>query len=225
MWYTFPMDTEIKNNDVKFKSVLNAETGANIIFNNDDDNEEEIFVKDNYAKNSVVRKTGTGNLKVTNVKFENNGSYNGAVKAEESATVVINEGTFKDNQSGNGGALYIGKETSLIVDGTEFNGNKARYAGGALALFGNVSGAIANAKFINNEASNTKGAAAGGAIVALYKGNNGSDVTLTSCEFDGNKALNGGAIFASGVKNIENTAVTKIKVYKSSFIWYYIRRS
>ena len=210
--------TEIKNNDVKFKSVLNAETGANIIFNNEEDDETEILVKNNYAKNSVVRKTGTGNLKVTNVKFENNGSYNGAVKAEESATVVINEGMFKDNQSGNGGALYIGKETSLIVDGTEFNGNKARYAGGALALFGNVSGAIANAKFINNEASNTKGAAAGGAIVALYKGNNGSDVTLTSCEFDGNKALNGGAIFASGVKNIENTAVTKIKVYKSSFI-------
>lgn len=112
--------------------------------------------------------------------------------------------TFKNNSAtGDGGAILV-FNSSATIEGCLFEGNTAAN-GGAIRIGGEpakLSVTIKDCDFKNNEATNTSNG--GGAISKVQA----IALNATGCTFDGNKAVNGGALFINTTKDIvvENCA-------------------
>jgi predicted outer membrane repeat protein len=141
-------------------------------------------------------------ISVTNTSFLNN-TVGPALEVGSSYSLVLEGGTFEDNQQATnqlGGAIAItsgGSGRSQSISGATFMGNLAA-SGGALSIDG-VSGtvAIAQSTFTGNLAQ-LGSFGGGGAIYSVKPG-----VTITGTTFDDNHATgsgyNGGAIFSPGI--------------------------
>jgi predicted outer membrane repeat protein len=118
-------------------------------------------------------------------------------------TLTINKCTFENNNApsgtayiGDGGAIYNNRTGDLTVIDSIFSGNKARWAGGAIASSGTLT--VVNSRFTGNNASH------GGAI-HNYQGT----LTVTGSNFSGNEVIyHGGAIYNLGAFTLINSNFT-----------------
>lgn len=133
------------------------------------------------------------NLTIQNGKTSNNGGALSSLNA--TGKLSLNNVKFYNNYSagGNSGALYIGGTQGTDITNCQFESNKAKTQGGAIAMGGSSAGEILikDCTFLKNEAgvSNTSGS--GGAI---YDANTYL-TKIDNCTFDANQAVKqGGAI-------------------------------
>ena len=165
-----------------------AEEGGAVYINGTGQVSDCIFTNntatDEYSGGGAVY-IGSGN--VTDSIFISNratsaGSLGGAVLIKNSANVT--GCSFEDNFAGFGGA--VADEFNVNVNNCDFTANRASVEGGALYM---GSGNIVNSNFANNNASDEDSEGDGGAV---YVDRN---VTVVNCNFTGNKAYRGSAIY------------------------------
>jgi predicted outer membrane repeat protein len=100
--------------------------------------------------------------------------------------VFIEQIKFTNGKDSNGGAIYVDSQGSLDVKKCVFTNNKAGSWGGAICSFGTST--ISGSTFTNNNAGSW-----GGAIfIGSYSGER--KLIVNNCEFNNNKANQGGAI-------------------------------
>lgn len=112
--------------------------------------------------------------------------------------------TFKNNSTTNDGGAIIVYNQKATIEGCLFEGNKAAN-GGAIRIGGttpDLTATIKDCDFKNNEATDASNG--GGAISKVQA----IALNATGCTFDGNKAVNGGALFINTTKDVvvENCA-------------------
>lgn len=151
-------------------------------------------------KTDAVKSIDLNGLTIQNSKHTGSG---GVYRVH--ATNNIKFCTFKNNSAtGDGGAILV-YDGSATIEGCLFEGNTAAN-GGAIRIGGGtkpgLSVTIKDCDFKNNEATNTSNG--GGAISKVQA----IALNATGCTFDGNKAVNGGALFINTTKDVvvENCA-------------------
>ncbi|MBE6823955.1 MAG: hypothetical protein E7513_01275 [Ruminococcaceae bacterium] len=160
-----------------------------------------------YAKAEFERR----HLTVTDCEFDSNqGSLGGAIVLSADSSVGnigtyanITDSDFNNNQAyantsnpGNGGAIYVTRNSDATIDGCNFTQNKAANSAGALAVQSSSNVELPDCTFIENSA------VSGGAIYT----SSDSYINMTNLVFDGNSANfstnnsggNGGAVYISG---------------------------
>ena len=170
------------------------------------------FVKNHAQKTSGAVAAFGDNTKLTNCIFDSNGAsndiasmapYGGAIqiglddyraRGYITGCKFINNYVDPVNKYAHGGA-------GCVRDGIEYKNcifiNNSAAQGGALTY--HASGLIYNCTFINNSATKY-----GGALSTGYN-ENGYDLNVKDCSFEGNIAPNGGAVQLNGIKiNIED---------------------
>ena len=135
------------------------------------------------------------NLKVLDVNFKNN-NINGSGGAininSDSAYVLLNNATFRNNYATQGGAIYINSRTSKVeITNSKFINNTALNSGGAICIESALSVNIFNSSFVNNTALR----GFGGAIFS-----NQSNINIRNSNFTSSKAYMGGAIYDNNSK-------------------------
>ncbi|WP_295726566.1 hypothetical protein [uncultured Methanobrevibacter sp.] len=135
------------------------------------------------------------NLKVLDVNFKNN-NINGSGGAininSDSAYVLLNNVTFRNNYATQGGAIYINSRTSKVeITNSKFINNTALNSGGAICIESALSVNIFNSSFVNNTALR----GFGGAIFS-----NQSNINIRNSNFTSSKAYMGGAIYDNNSK-------------------------
>ncbi len=137
----------------------------------------------------------------TNCNFTNNrgdwgGDGGGAVYLESSGN-IFTDCNFNGNNAGNAiGALRSGSNT--LIENCNFTGNSAQ-SSGAVYLDGGTS-TITNCNFNNNQGSNGPGG-------AVYF--NGDELKVSNSIFNGNQGNFAGAIYSSGITNLDNCNFTQ----------------
>lgn len=202
----------------------------------------------NTAKNDggAILLTAGVNVFMSDVSFVSNQTTNtsdgtgGAITALGSS-LELDGAVFTKNHSGcTGGSLYVGTNSSVILNNVVASRNTARTHGGfAYNSFGDITvynssfsansgtmgGAFylyegATAKFYTTEFKNNTTASDNGAALFVYTF--GTEVTVNGCTFTGNRAKgSGGAIYVSGEsilklynnKMIGNSATTGGAMY------------
>ncbi|TWT90476.1 hypothetical protein Mal64_08660 [Pseudobythopirellula maris] len=122
-------------------------------------------------------------------------SSGGAISTNETRDIdlTISDSRFVDNESSSGGAIYHRARGSLQVLDTEFSGNSASGAGGAIYV-DNASGGVVDVSIEGSSFTDNSANSSGGAI--YYTGDSSIEVENSSF---GNSHSNsdGGAIYAS----------------------------
>ena len=171
-----------------------------------------------------------GSVLATNVSFKDNvaATQGGAVVFTAIETVLLDGCTFENNSATRAGALYGTSNSHTITTGCKFKGNSSTQGGAvsivtAATYVDGVEGQADKGSFFQNNTST--GDEGGGAIhsygpASLYgtkfEGNtsttNGGAVytsnalTIDSCEFISNSAVDGGAIYAAGDTFTDNNS-------------------
>ena len=130
---------------------------------------------------------------VRNCTFKNNSALDkgGAIYNHEGASPTIENCTFIDNSAQDGGAIHNYQGAPVIKDST-FTGNSATARGGAVGV--DDSGiTIDNCTFNDNTSDNNAGG-------VHLKGTEPMEVT--NCYFNGNNAVNGGALVSHEADNV-----------------------
>lgn len=140
--------------------------------------------------------------------FENNSavSKSRGLKSEGGAVcsgskLTINNCKFYHNDADDGGALYAGS-AFITLTNSIFENNVARYYGGVLSIHGNLVD-INNNTFINNKAFKQGGA------ICIYGHESLNSVHILNSVFIGNVAVDGGALYIHGLKDV--FTVPKVK--------------
>lgn len=153
-----------------------------------------------YLSNSDAELT-TRFSKFTNCEFTENGAKHGGAIGAYASDETLPEGAIVDVSScdfisntaeSDGGAVYVGRKSTVTIDDVLFEGNSGA-EGGALYVTGEGAVDVLNTKFISNNTDVTDGC--GGAITVRS-----SKLNIDSSEFDKNSAnKNGGAVYVSYV--------------------------
>ena len=151
------------------------------------------------------------NLKVLDVNFKNN-NINGSGGAininSDSAYVLLNNATFRNNYATQGGAIYINSRTSKVeIINSKFINNTALNSGGAICIESALSANIFNSSFVNNTALQDFG----GAIFT-----NLSNISIRNSIFTSSKAYMGGAIY----DNNSNLSIVNIIANNNTATYY-----
>ena len=151
------------------------------------------------------------NLKVLDVNFKNN-NINGSGGAininSDSAYVLLNNATFRNNYATQGGAININSRTSKVeIINSRFINNTALNSGGAICIESALSANIFNSSFVNNTALR----GFGGAIFT-----NQSDINIRNSNFTSSKAYVGGAIY----DNNSNLSIVNIIANNNTATFY-----
>ncbi len=128
------------------------------------------------------------NLNVTGATFDGNtaGSGGGAIRTSDGTVNSIQSSDFSNNSADNAGAILA--EGEMEISMCDFVSNHAVYGRGG-AIWVDAAGNTEPATISNGEMTNNTATEAGGA--AWF---HGGESTVTSVEFDGNSANQGGAI-------------------------------
>ena len=151
------------------------------------------------------------NLKVLDVNFKNNhiNGSGGAININsDSAYVLLNNATFRNNYATQGGAININSRTSKVeIINSRFINNTALNSGGAICIESALSANIFNSSFVNNTALR----GFGGAIFT-----NQSDINIRNSNFTSSKAYVGGAIY----DNNSNLSIVNIIANNNTATYY-----
>ena len=151
------------------------------------------------------------NLKVLDVNFKNNhiNGSGGAININsDSAYVLLNNATFRNNYATQGGAININSRTSKIeIINSRFINNTALNCGGSICIESALSANIFNSSFVNNTALR----GFGGAIFT-----NQSDINIRNSNFTSSKAYMGGAIY----DNNSNLSIVNIIANNNTATYY-----
>ena len=135
-----------------------------------------------------------------------NQGYGGALFAKNGATLLVENGVFKNNSAWRGGAIANNESTPLIVKNSHFEGNSAtggqytstELATGGALFHGKGSFVIENSTFVKNTAEH-----GGGAISSVFDSKN--SVEISNSSFVDNSSLYGGALAVYYGLNIKNS--------------------
>ena len=116
--------------------------------------------------------------------------WGGALYCANSAVVILGC-SFEDCYAGYGGAMYCGISARVAIVSCTFEDNEALYYGGSIYCYG-AHVDIAKSDFTGNAAG-----ISGGAVC----GKTGSHLYLSDCEFIGNTAPDGGAVYVGTFDN------------------------
>ena len=113
--------------------------------------------------------------------FDSEGGFGGgALYARYGSTIVIEDSNFSGNKAENdGGVMYAMSNSTITVEDSTFDSNSARYGGGVMYSYYYSSVTVHNSQFSNSEAGN-----AGGVFHVFYS----SKLSLVNTTFDCNKA-------------------------------------
>ena len=141
------------------------------------------------VRGTVVGVT-SGKVEVKGGTFcQNNSKSTGAVIYNDSGTVNISDGTFRNNEANSGAAVY-NNDGTLTITGGKFIGNISSGKGGACATYGLYGKTTVSnsAEFTGNQATD------GGALSADYYGT----INIDGGSFTGNVGYDaGGAVFVN----------------------------
>ena len=140
---------------------------------------------------------------ITNCYFENNTSNRsrgggGAISFYQCDCSIIDCNFINNQANASGGAIAWSNSQNSTIINCNFTNNAVNDSGGAIELW--QSGPnfyISNCNFINNTANHYAG--------AVYEGYRGN---LTDCNFEGNKAMNGGAVWSDSSNVVNNCNFT-----------------
>lgn len=131
------------------------------------------------------------------------GSSTRLFSVQNSATLTLQNITLQDgNSSGNGGAIYVERLSTLSLSGSTIN-NSTAANGGAIALNGwgssDVGGTliVTNSSFSSNRSTAAAISGGGNGGGALYI-TGGSTATVSGSSFSSNQSVNGGGIHILG---------------------------
>ena len=243
-------DCKFDKNDVTYRE-KNLDNGGAAIYNLGGTITADGCTFTNNLKNYVIRGTNDqagdlingiitsyGSTTITDSIFDSNSAcYGGAItignRADEKATVSITGSTFANNIAYTGAAIYISGNTDYTIDNCEFDNNQAigygskgyTAAGGAIQVLSCTGeGTISNSDFTNNKVYNTV-TPLGGAIAT----ENSGDLTVDTCNFEGNDVTSGeaysqgGAIYNSGTDlNVIGSTFTNNKATDGGAIYNYL---
>ena len=151
------------------------------------------------------------NLKVLDVNFKNNhiNGSGGAININsDSAYVLLNNATFRNNYATQGGAININSRTSKVeIINSRFINNTALNSGGAICIESALSANIFNSSLVNNSALR----GFGGAIFT-----NLSNISIRNSNFTSSKAYMGGAIY----DNNSNLSIVNIIANNNTATYY-----
>ena len=161
---------------------------------------------------SAHENTITGTTFEGNEATDNGGALalmaNGSLQAKD-GTTTISGSTFTDNKAGKrGGAIYVEGTDLVVTGGTTFKGNSSAEYGGAIYVH-----SVATGLQINGATFTENSSGRGGAVMLWSDGSTAGDqqegqtLTVSDSTFDGNKAQNGGAIYAEEELIVKGTTV------------------
>lgn len=154
-----------------------------------------------------------GTVDINNSLFERNKSTGtatldggGALFLERTTSAIINETVFDGNSAGNdGGAIYAYSAQNLQIKNSEFNNNTANSHGGAI----NFDSVTKNSDTYNvdNTKFNNNSAEYGGAIAVQGSSSSpGRGISINNSKFNTNHSeTRGGAIYASNDFEVDNS--------------------
>ena len=164
-----------------------------------------------YLSNSDADLT-TRFSKITNCTFSENVAKHGGAVAAYSSDETLPEGAIVDVSScdfisntaeSDGGAVYVGRKSTVTIDDVLFEGNSGT-EGGALYVTGESTVDVSETKFLSNNTDVKDGC--GGAITVRS-----SKLNISTSEFDKNSAnKNGGAIYVSYIGTSKFNSVVNI---------------
>lgn len=185
----------IKNADTKSQNgAMNIDTKGEVIIDN-------ITFNNNKSMTGSSIKTNGGNITIKNSLFENNeaASTGGAIQVSATfakVNLVIENTTFKNNQSQFGGAIDFSSTNPnnrailTLKENVKFIKNSAKSYGGAVRITGsNTEAHIENTLFDGNHASS------GGALHIANGVLDNETMKIKNSKFINNDALTGGAIY------------------------------
>ena len=152
---------------------------------------------DNATPIRLFKTDAQSGVVLTGLTIQNSKHTAGGGVYKVHATNNIKYCTFKNNSTtADGGAILV-YNSNATIEGCLFEGNKAAN-GGAIRIGGettNLTATIKDCDFKNNEATNASNG--GGAISKVQA----IALNATGCTFDGNKAINGGALLINTTKD------------------------
>jgi predicted outer membrane repeat protein len=125
----------------------------------------------------------SGNLTVKMLNFRNG---NGAISIGQDAALTVDGGIFTGNTAADGGAIYDQSIGGPDVNGATFIANTATDSGGAICMCGEDGGVIQDAAFVGNKAAQAGGAISDDVIDGPY---------VSASTFSRNTAAEGGALY------------------------------
>jgi predicted outer membrane repeat protein len=149
-------------------------------------------------------------LDVLDSTFEHNSATGsgGAINVDGGVTAEVARSDFEENDANKGGAISMGDDTSLYVDGGTYDSNLAGWQGGAINLYGAYS-EIQDATFRENSSSSHGGAIlVGGDEIA----NDWSEAWIGSSLFVANEAGAGGGalgVYQASEAYVDSTTFTQ----------------
>lgn len=181
-----------------------------------------------FAHNSVTNGGGAifsyGVMTIQQASFSGNGSkWGGAIYYWNTQTAVIEGGSFTNNSAGHWGGAILNSGNLELEDCT-FTDNQSIDFGGALHNSGDVigrgitfsgntaqygsGGAVENwstAAFEQSVFENNRADTNGGAISSVRQG---AKLTLSEVTLSHNEAMDGGAVFSSGLLHLDGVTLT-----------------
>ena len=167
-----------------------------------------------FTKNTGYSIFTNGNYSTVALKdveiYDNSGTNSGRVYVNSNSTVTVDGGEFNDNitTSQSGGVIAsVGWTNTITINGGEFYNNKAVNGGVVYLVYtGNVT--INDGKFYNNTATSNGG--------ALAAGNRAVILTINDGEFYNNTANNGGAVYMNTDVGLSTLNMTGGEIYNNT---------
>ncbi|MBR0059564.1 MAG: hypothetical protein IJP99_09570 [Methanobrevibacter sp.] len=208
-------NTTLKNNQAESGGAIYAAGKTTIIdsilTNNTAQNGGALSARDETAIDNTIFTSNTaqdkggaiftnGNSNMANSIFKNNLANSGGavyfnVFTNENSQLINN--VFENNTANNGGAVYFNTEFNNNLIASTFIENKATRAGGAIYIKGQARNNTFTSEFFNNTAKEASGG------INFF---NTTDNININCNFTGNKATDGGAIYSKGGITINNAS-------------------
>lgn len=129
----------------------------------------------------------SGNLTIRMLNFRNG---NGAISVGHDAALTVDGGIFTGNTAADGGAIYDQSIGGPEVNGATFIANTATDSGGAICISGEDGGTIQHSAFVGNKAEQAGGGISASGITAPLV--SASTFTRNTAEYGGALYLNPG---------------------------------
>ncbi len=138
-----------------------------------------------HAFGSALRGSGSGDIVVDGVVFDDNVGYQGGgVSLLDPGSVTVTNATFVANSSvDRGGAFYVQNSGPITISSSTFSDNTAVRDGGGILIYSTTS----DVEIVNSTFSGNSGSDGGGLYADLYD----AVLTLEFCTFADNVATTG----------------------------------